>query len=60
MINKLPLRAWHKEKAVAQKEKKEKGNHEVNRRSSNSRYEVLPICLDTREEKVQLIKANFE
>lgn len=59
MINKVQIRAWHKEKAVAQKEK---GNHKANRRSSNSRYEVLPICLEqyTREEKVQLIKANFE
>lgn len=58
MINKVQIRAWRKEKAVAQNEK---GNRKANR-SSNSRYEILPICLEqyAREEKAQLIKAKFE
>lgn len=52
IINKVQIRAWHKEKAVAQKEN---GNHKANRRSIKSRYEVLPICLEQcagEEEKV--------
>jgi len=60
MINKVQIRAWHKEKAVAQKEK---GNDKANRRNRNSRYEVPPVYFEQyarAEEKVQLIKANFE
>lgn len=59
LINKIQIRAWHEERAVA---RKEKGNYKANRRSSNSNVEVLTICLEqySREEKkMQLIKANF-
>lgn len=60
LVNKVQIRPWHKERAVASKEK---GNYKANRRNSNRRVEVITIFLEqySREEKkIKLIKANFE